>query len=245
MTSAIAHAVSTDPYDRPGQPASDTHGSLIGLSLLQAGLFLVPLIVLGYAIGWPASLRLPADKALPMIAREATAVQIGYWAYMLTALTTVPLAVALRAYAHSKGVRGLMVDTAALLGAAAGVFKMLGIVRWLAAMPSLAEQYVRTNDAATKATLELLYTTLNGYAGAVGELLGVQLVSGVWLILTGIILSRCGLRWTGLAGALIGGLFIATCARTFLPQAAILQAIAPPLALFWYPLLAITIWRRG
>jgi hypothetical protein len=244
MTYATSHAIAADPYDRPGQPAVASNGPLISLSLLQAGLFLVPLIVLGYALGWPASLRLPADKALPLIAREATAVQIGYWAYMLTAFATVPLAVALRAYAHSKGVRGLMVDTAALIGAAAGVFKMLGIVRWLSAMPSLAEQYGKA-DAATKATLELMYTTLNGYAGAVGELLGVQLVSGVWLIMNGIILARCGLRWTGIAGSVVGALFVVTCARTFLPQAAVLQAIAPPLALFWYPLLAIAIWRRG
>jgi hypothetical protein len=235
----------TDPYDRPGQPAAPPTGPLVGLSLLQAALFLVPLIVLGSAIGWPASLRLPAAQALPMIAREATAIQIGYWAYMLTALATVPLAIALRAYAHSQGVRGLLVDTAALLGASAGIFKMLGIVRWLAAMPALAAQYVQTNDGATKATLEVMYTTLNGYAGAVGELLGVQLVSGVWLILTGIVLARCGLRWTGIAGALIGTLFVATCARTMFPQVAVLQNIAPPLALIWFPLLAATVWRRG
>ena len=101
----------------------------------------MPLLVLGNAIGWPSSLRLPAEKALPIIAREAVAVQIGYWGYLLTALATVPLAVALRAYAHSKGVRGLMVDTAVRLGAAAGVLKMLGIVRWLVAMPTLADLY--------------------------------------------------------------------------------------------------------
>ncbi len=244
MSHVPTSSVVPDAYDRPGQSVVMSTGPLIGLSLLQAGLFLVPLIVLGYAIGWPASLRLPAEKALLLIAREAAAVQIGYWAYLVTSLAMIPLAVALRAYAHSQGVRGLMVDTAALLGTAAGVFKMLGIVRWLTAIPALAELYGSTKDPVTKAAIEVSYILLNGYAGAVGELLGVQLVNGVWLILTGIIIFTCGLRWTGIVGTAIGALLVATCARTFLPQAAMLQALGPPLALFWFPMLAIAVWRR-
>jgi hypothetical protein len=230
------HRVDTNPR---------ANGPLIGLALLQSGLFLVPLIVLGQAIGWPASSRLSANEALPLISRAAGALHMGYWGYLLTALAAIPLAVALRNYAHSKGVRGLVVDTALALGAAAAVFKMLGIVRWLTAMPSLAEQYVLAKDPATKATIEIMYTTLNGYAGGVGELLGVQLVSGAWLMLTGFVLVKCGLRWTGVAGALIGALFVVTCARTFLPQASVLQAIVPPLAMSLFPALAFAVWRRG
>jgi hypothetical protein len=245
MTQHSAPSLAADPYDRPGEPVAANNRALMGWALLQAGLFAVPLIVLGQAIGWPASLRLPAAEALPLIAREALAVQIGYWAYMLTALATIPLAVALRAYAHSKGVRGLLVDTAALLGAAAGILKMLGIVRWLVAMPGLATTYITTKDPVTKTVIETSYTMLNGYAGAVGELLGVQLVSGMWLIATGLILVRVGLRWTGTAGLLVGVLFLVTCARTVLPQLNILQAVAPPLGFFWFPMLAFAVWRRG
>ncbi len=245
MSRPSSPALAADPYDRPGEPVIANNRALMGWALLQAGLFAVPLIVLGKAIGWPASLRLPAAEALPLITREALAVQIGYWAYMLTALATIPLAVALRAYAHSKGVRGLLVDTAALLGAAAGVFKMLGIVRWLVAIPGLAATYMTSKDAVTKTVIETSYTLLNGYAGAVGELLGVQLVSGMWMIATGIVLIRVGLRLTGIAAVMIGILFLITCARTVFPQLNILQAFAPPLAFFWFPMLAIAVWRRG
>lgn len=218
---------------------------LIGLALLQTGLFLVPLIVLGQAIGWPASLRLPAAEALPLIAREAIAVQIGYWAYLLTSLAFVPLAVAFRTFANADGERGVMVDTAAALGAAVAVLKMLGIVRWLVAMPTLADTYVSTSDPMTKAAIEVAFVALNGYAGAVGELLGVQLVSGVWLILAGLILAKCRMRVIGVAAIMIGILFVATCARTLMPQAAMLQSIAVPLALLWFPAFAFAIWRRG
>lgn len=245
MTEIAPLPMTLGPRDRPGQPVGANSRALSCLAILQAGLFLVPLVVLGNAIGWPASLRLPAAQALPLFAREALAVQIGYWSYMLTALAMIPLAVALRAHAHSKGVHGLMVDTAAVLGAAAGFFKMLGIVRWLVAMPALATACVSTTDLATKAAIDLSYTMLNGYAGAIGELLGVQLVSGIWLMRTGIILMHSGLRWTGGGAVAIGTLFVAACARTFVPQAAILQAIAPPLALFWFLMLAFAVWRHG
>ena len=50
------------------------------LAALQTALFLVPMAMLGQAIGWPASLRLPATEALPLIAGQANAVLIGYGA---------------------------------------------------------------------------------------------------------------------------------------------------------------------
>jgi hypothetical protein len=242
----LAKAPRLNPAINPNTHlATSSKRSLIGLALLQAGLFMVPLIVLGRAIGWPGSLRLPAAEALPLIAREAVAVQIGYWAYLLTSLALVPLAIALRAYAGANGVRGVMVDTAVALGAAAGILKTLGIVRWLVAMPALANLYVTTTDPMTNAAIDVIYIALNGYAGAVGELLGVQLTSGLWLILTGIILAKIGMRWIGATGLTIGALFVATCARTFIPEAAMLQSVAVPLALLWFPALAIVIWRRG
>ncbi len=44
--------------------------ALVLLTLSQVGLFLIPLIVLGQAIGWPASLRLPAGKRCPLSLRK-------------------------------------------------------------------------------------------------------------------------------------------------------------------------------
>ena len=43
--------------------------------------------VLGQAIGWPASLRLPATEVLPLIAGQANAVLVGYGAYLTVSLT--------------------------------------------------------------------------------------------------------------------------------------------------------------
>ena len=62
------------------------------LALLQTALFAVPLVVLGRAISWPASLRLPAAEALPLIAAQADAVLLGYGAYLAVSLALIPLA---------------------------------------------------------------------------------------------------------------------------------------------------------
>lgn len=217
--------------------------TLVLLVLAQVILFLIPLIVLGQAIGWPASLRLPAGDALPLIAHSATAVQIGYWGYLLTATAMVPLALALRRFAHAHGVRSLLVDTMAAFGIAAAILKTLGIVRWLMAMPSLAILHGSASDPAIRSAIEVNYVALNGYAGGVGELLGVQLFSGIWLVLVGMVLYRAGLRLNGMAGTVIGAGFAITAMRTIVPAVDGLGVILPPIGLGWFLLLAGTLWR--
>lgn len=179
----------------------------LSCSCWQVVLFLIPLIVLGQAIGWPASLRLPAAEALPLIARNAHAVQIGYWGYLMTATAMIPLVLALHRHARAQGVSGLVLDTMAAFGIAAAVLKTLGIVRWLIAMPTLAQAHGATADPALRQALEIGYLALNSYAGSVGELLGVQWISGLWLILLGIVLAR------------------ASCAATVLPAPCLVSAL--------------------
>ncbi len=217
--------------------------ALVLLTLAQVVLFLVPIIVLGQAIGWPASLRLPANEALPLIASKATAVQVGYWGYLLTAVAMVPFVIALRRYALAHGAGGMLTDTMAVLGVAAAVLKTLGIVRWLIAMPALSEFHAGTADPAIRLMIEVSYLALNGYAGSVGELLGVQLFSGLWLILLGLILRRTGLRLHAIASMLLGFGFACTALRTVVPELNMLGAIMPPMALVWLLALAMTFWR--
>lgn len=216
---------------------------LVLLVLAQVALFMIPLLVLGSAIGWPASLRLPASEALPLIARNALAVQVGYWGYLVTVLAVIPLALALRRFFAERGADGLTNDTMAAFGIAGAVLKTLGIVRWLVAMPTLAVAHGNSQDPAGRAAIETAYAALNGYAGSVGELLGVQLVSGVWLFLTGALLARIGQRSVGLAGALVGAGFVANALRSAVPALEMLSAVMPPLGLAWLLWLAAALWR--
>lgn len=224
------------PMPRAAAPA------LVLLLVAQVVLFMIPLIVLGQAIGWPASLRLSAAEALPLIAQQSLAVQIGYWGYLATVVALVPLVMALRQLAHAHGVQGLAVDTMTGFGLAAAVLKSLGIVRWLIAMPKLAVMHSGA-DPALRASIEVGYELLNAYGGSIGELLGVQLFSGFWLISLGVVLGRIGLRLNGWAAIAIGAGFAAAALRTLVPAMEILQSAMPPVILLWLLVLAATIWR--
>lgn len=224
--------------------ARSQSNALAFLALCQVGLFLVPLLVLGRAIGWPASLRLPAHEALPLIAANALAVQIGYWGYLVTAIAMVPFAIALRRHALECGANSALADTMAVLGIAAAALKTLGIVRWLIAMPTLADLHSNANDPAVRLVIELNYVTLNAYAGSVGELLGVQVFSGLWLSVLGVLFHRIGLRRNGIASFFLGIGFATTGLRTIVPELTVLGTILPPLGLCWLLCLAVTFWRR-
>lgn len=212
------------------------------LFALQTLLFLVPIVVLGSAIGWPASLRLPASEALPLIDANRVAVRVGYSAYLAVSVALIPLAFAFRAWLAARGLAGWMSDTLAFAGAAAGVLKTLGIVRWLAAMPLLAEQYAAA-DEGTRQTIATIYTGLNAYAGSVGELLGVQLMGGLWIAGVGAALVAAKMRWIGLSGLAIGVMFVVVGLRIFVPELAALQSVAIPVALVWLLAAAFAIWR--
>lgn len=222
---------------------AETH-ALVLLLLAQVVLFLIPLVVLGQAIGWPASLRLPAAEALPLIARNAMAVQIGYWGYLATATAMIPLVLALHRHARAQGVSGLVLESMTAFGIAAAVLKTLGIVRWLIAMPTLAQAHGAASEPALRQALEIGYLAVNSYAGSVGELLGVQWLSGLWLILLGMVLARAGLRRNALASALLGLGFAAAAFRTMVPALDSLMTILPPLGLGWFLVLALTIGRQ-
>jgi hypothetical protein len=222
-----------------------TQHAVAGLAVLQVALFAVPLIVLGQAIKWPASLRLPPAEALPLIAANKPAIMLGYWAYMLVSVALIPLAFALRQWVVERRGQNHLLDAVTFIGAAAGVLKTLGIVRWLVAMPALAATYVDpATDAVRRQIIEVTYLTLNGYAGAVGELLGVQLMSGFWVAGISLFLLRSGLRITGLLGLGVGLLFLAACLRTVLPEAEIIQTIAAPVGLVWFLILALVVARH-
>ena len=219
--------------------------ALVLLTLSQLVLFLIPVIVLGQAIGWPASLRLPANQALPLVAANPLAIQVGYWGYLLTAVAMVPFGIALRRFAMAHGAGGMLADTMAAFAIAAGILKTLGIVRWLTTMPMLADLYVATPDPATRAIIEMNYMTLNAYAGGVGELLGVQLVSGLWLISLGLVFQKLGMRINAIISVALGIAFALTALRTMVPALNALNATVPPFALAWLAMLAVTFWRRA
>ena len=204
------------------------------LLIFEALLFFVPVIVLGNAINWPASLNEPASVNLPLIVEQAGAVQFGYFVYLIYSILFWPVSLLMVRAVAGRNDYGPLLQMAAGFGIASAVLRCLGIIRWLVPMPVLAQQYIDpTSSEATREAIVVIYQMLNDYAGSVGEVLGVSLFAALWLLLLSIAMVRSsneqhGLpRWVGLTGL----------ATSFLVALPILEMFGFDLG----PLIAITV----
>jgi Domain of unknown function (DUF4386) len=142
---------------------------LIALSLLS----FAPMVILGPAIGWPASLRNPAADQLMAIAHSPQAVALGYGVYLLYSVLVLPVMVlvARRIYGSLTSAGAVIVVAFAAISVLA---RCIGILRWLTVMPELAQQHAKAGEA-QRSAIELVFQAITVWGGGIGELLGVSL----------------------------------------------------------------------
>jgi hypothetical protein len=236
-----------DPQPGAASATADSpRKALAWLLGADALLSFAPVLVLGAAIGWPASLDLPAAQQMQRILAAPEAVAWGYGLYLLYSLLIAPVMIglALRCAGGLHSWAGATVVAFATLSALA---RALGILRWLTVMPALAAAHA-VGDAATRAQLEQLFEAFNAYGGGIGELLGVSLFMAIALGTLGFSAWRRATMPRWLAGsaiavaAILGALFTpALGGPEWMPM-----AIAVPALSLW--MLAAAVWlarQRG
>ncbi|MFZ4816883.1 MAG: DUF4386 domain-containing protein [Phototrophicaceae bacterium] len=176
------------------------------LLIFEAILLFVPVIVLGGAINWPASLDEPASVNLPLILEQRDAVIFGYFVYLIYSVLILPAAVMTARVIGQAHPQNTALQLASGFGIASAVLRVLGIIRWLFPMMTLAEAY--TNPALSEATREsvaIMYQMLNDYAGSIGEVLGVGFFGALWVLAAsiGIWQTRRLPRWFALYGVVV------------------------------------------
>jgi Domain of unknown function (DUF4386) len=156
-------------------PSNTTnHSRALGLMLIVEGLLsFAPVVILGSAIGWPASLGKPAGEQLSAIAANANAVTLGYGVYLLYSVLIAPVMVMLAGRVFGGFLRPVAVCVA-VFAALSTLARCIGILRWLTVMPELATAHA-TADPAGRATVELVFNAVHSYGGGIGEILGVGL----------------------------------------------------------------------
>lgn len=159
----------------PPQTASRprTHRALGALLIADALLSFAPVVILGAAIGWPASLHKPAAEQLAAIAAAPGGVAFGYGVYLLYSLLVAPVMIGLAARTFG-GLASPLAATVAAFGALSALARAIGILRWLTVMPLLAAAHAG-GDAATQRQVALVFDAVHAYGGGIGELLGVSL----------------------------------------------------------------------
>lgn len=212
-------------------PAARPHRALGALLIAEALLSFAPVVVLGAAIGWPASLDRPAAEQLAAIAAAPGAVALGYGLYLLYSMLVAPVMIGLAARSLG-GLGSPLAATVAALAALSALARSIGILRWLTVMPLLASAQA-TGDAQTQRQVALVFDALHAYGGGIGELLGVSLFMALSLGL----LSLGAWRLRSMPGWLAGlgaasALMLATLAAPafgapeFMPVAAAVSALS-------------------
>lgn len=187
----FTHAMPAHPETQTGQKPWGRVG-LGSLLIADALLSVAPVVILGAAIGWPASLDNPAAVQLAAIAAEPGGVALGYAVYLLYSILVAPVMIGLAARTFG-GLNHPLAATVAAFGALSALARSIGILRWLTVMPLLANAHAGAGtDPALRQQIEWLFTGLTEYGGGIGELLGVSLFMALSV-------------GTLSAGALVGG----------------------------------------
>jgi hypothetical protein len=161
---------------------------------------------LGRAFDYPNILRREPDEILRRFHAGGSGLVLRWQALLVSALAMLPL-VALLGVAIAAPAP--LAVASVVVGSAAALVQVLGLVRWPFAVPELARRYVAAEgpDAeATRRTIVVVFSTLHRLLGVgIGEHLG-YLLTGLWtLLVAASILSTVVLPgWLGLVGIPIG-----------------------------------------
>lgn len=232
----------------PQAPFSPAPARMFGVTALaHAALLSAGFLVLAEAFAFPDILRESPQTRLALFQANAATVFPAYYAMALTGLTQIALALSLNAAFRKAG--SLLLSAALVFGILAGVFQILGFIRWPIVIPWLAQEMAAASgDSQRQAMVALMEGTLNRYAGmAVGEHLGF-LAQGLWSMLAGLALIRTRLAspLLGLSGIVLGLLLIGGALEQLGGPFTVLGMFSAPASaawLGWLLMLALSLVR--
>ena len=164
--------------------------------------------LLGKRFDYPDILRRPASEILDRFRAGGSSLIILWWLFMLSGLLLIPAVVLL---GQALGFTGL-VPLAVIVGVLAGLVQMLGLLRWVYLVPSLARASADPGlESGQRQATIAVFRAMHQYLGVgVGEHLG-YLFTGIWSVLSGVAVAGRALipAWMGWVGIVVGlGLII-------------------------------------
>jgi len=175
-----------------------------GILLIVAPLwFNASFALLGKRFDYPDILRRPATEILDRFRAGGSSLVLLWWMFMLSGLLLIAAVVLLGQALRYTGI----VPLAVTVGVLAGLVQMLGLLRWVYLVPSLARKNAdpELGSGEREATVAV-FRAMHQYLGVgVGEHLG-YLFTGIWSVLTGVaILGRDLIpTWMGWVGIVVG-----------------------------------------
>jgi hypothetical protein len=220
--------------------------TLTGLLLIATPIaFMAAFTLLQINFEYPAILREPTSYVLEKFNAGGRGLIATWYAFMLTAIMFVPIAVMLRPFLAGEGAAHMPLATT--LGVLAGVVQFLGLVRWPFVVPYLAQTYFDpASTPAGREAVEVIFQAFHRYAGAgIGETLG-YIFTGGWTLLVSLAMIKSSnfkawIGWLGipLALAILAGLFEGMGA----PLAGAINAIGYTVWAGWLILVGVALLR--
>ena len=178
--------------------------TVAGVLLIVAPLwFNVTFALLGKRFEYPDILRRPAEDILARFRAGGSSLILLWWAFMLSGLILIAAVVLL---GQSLGFWGI-VPLAVTIGVLAGLVQMLGLLRWVYLVPSLARTHADPSIEPGQREASLaVFRAMHQYLGVgVGEHLG-YLFTGTWSVLIGLAIARRDVMpsWLGWVGIVVG-----------------------------------------
>ncbi|MEQ1765372.1 MAG: DUF4386 domain-containing protein [Pyrinomonadaceae bacterium] len=213
--------------------------SISGLSLIFLGVYLnVPFSILGVIFDYPNILRQPTGEVLTRFHAGGIPLISTWYAFALAAVFMI--VVVLLVYPVLKPGNENLLRIATVFGVFAGILQVIGLIRWVFVVPSLASAYADpASTEATRAASVVVFNALHQYAGvAIGEHLG-QLATAVWAMLVSVSLFKTA-KFQSITGIAIGALMVAGLVEgiaTVIPFDPGIFAVLTPVAF-----VALSIW---
>jgi hypothetical protein len=227
-------------HDEPPALRRLTGGLLIAVPVAFTAIF----VALGAAFDYPDILRSPTDEVLRRFAAGGSGLVALWYAFMLTAVGFVPIAVLLP---RVIGLGGALGATSVAFGVLAGALQFVGLARWPFLAPYLAQTYLDPlSSPAAREAAAVTFQAFHRYAGgALGEHLGYLFTSG-WTLVLAVGLYRVGARpWLAGLGAVSAlGVAAGMLEPLGVEAAGTVNAVAYSAWALWLVLVGVLVLRR-
>ncbi|WP_432877370.1 DUF4386 domain-containing protein [Kribbella sp. CA-245084] len=214
MGTTSSHQHNSETAERSSVGAPSSAGSRPRSALVAGSLFIASTVafmiaatVLSMTFDWPDILREPADVVLPQFAAGGASLVWTWFAVAWTyAVLAVPILLLPTALARREDAA---LRVATYLGAASVLLALIGFLRWVFVVPTLADSYTG-GDEGTRSAVAAAWTAQHQYGGALlGEHLG-QLLAISWSVTVSVIILRSHVMpaWAGWLGLLASALYL-------------------------------------
>jgi len=187
----------------------------IGLLLLigAIGVF-IPYIILTSTFEYPDILRQDAGTILTKFHNGGSSLILTWWAFAILGL---PLLIAYIKIGQKLENQIGFVRWATTIGVISGIVQIVGLLRWVFVIPTIASLYVGSDDIATKQAAIVSFKTIHQFGGVLlGEHLG-QLFTIIWTVMISIAFLRLKLlpSWVSWLGIIASSIYLLAQAELF------------------------------